>query len=135
MTKSAELDGVAVFWGVTEVTDDVPLTKGDVPCFSLTENDCASETAESSSFSDQEELPKISFRSLRFVDGVLVRVSAPAEPPHSSGLHPKFHCLLGVHLALCFTLTAFLLLSFFCVLLTCLSLCYIVYKCISCICM
>jgi hypothetical protein len=105
-------DGVAEFWGLNEALDtDVHLAKEGVVCFSLTDNDCLSETAESSASEK-----KVTSRSLRFVNGVLVKRRLPYVATSSQplrGVDGKFRNVLLLHLALCFTLTAFLLLYFF----------------------
>ena len=111
-------DGVAEFWGLNEaleINTGVLLAKEGVVCFNLPDNDCLSETAESSASEK-----KGTSRSLRFVNGVLVKrrlrnVATSSQPLWVGGIDRKFRHVLLLHLALCFTLTAFLLLYDFCV--------------------
>jgi hypothetical protein len=107
-TNSVELDGVAAFWGVEEEDEEPVRHKEDVPWFSLPENDCQSETAESADEAKAAAIVTPFGRQLRLVRGVLVRRrSEQAEP--IPGVHAKFRTALILHLAFCFTLTAFLL--------------------------
>jgi hypothetical protein len=128
MAKATERDGVAEFWGIHEThgseeaacRDSVSLNT-DVPCFSLIDNDCLSETVDNFSVSDLGDVRIASITTpqaqihRRPVACKISKGMSDCRAGLRLGVSSKYRGVLVLHVLLCFTLTAFLLLLSCCV--------------------